>query len=386
MAKIIYFDNAATTRVDPNIARVVQEAMLETFGNPSSPHTLGLEAERLVRQAREELAEALGCHSDEICFTSGGTEADNLAIRGVLQTRSRKGRHIVASAIEHAAVLQTLRWLKKAELCDYTLVKPDSKGYISPEAVVEALRDDTILVTVMAVNNEIGTIQPIAEMVRLVKARDKGIYFHTDAVQALGKIPCPVEDLGIDLLTASGHKLAGPKGVGSLYCREGVLLASQITGGGQEAGLRSGTENVPGIAGYGRAVALALEHMAERVDRWRQMQELLLTLLEEIPNTYIHGEPLANASHIINVGFPGVKGEVLVHALAGEGLFISTGSACSSKREPQSHVLAAMQVPPVVAQGSIRISFGPENTLEEVERAAKLIKKMVAELRRFQRQ
>lgn len=386
MAGIIYFDNAATTRVDPQVARVVQGAMLENFGNPSSPHTLGLEAERWVRQARDEVAKALGCASDEVYFTSGGTEADNLAIRGVLQARSRKGKHIVASAIEHAAILETLRLLREAELCDYTLVKPDAKGYISPDAIVNALRDDTVLVTVMAVNNEVGTIQPITEMVRLVKARDKAAYFHTDAVQALGKIPCRVGDLGVDLLSASGHKLAGPKGVGSLYCRDGVLLASQITGGGQEEGLRSGTENVPGIAGFGRAVALAMGYMAERVDRWRQMQERLLALLDAIPDSHIHGEPLANAPHIINIGFRGVRGEVLVHALAGEGLFVSTGSACSSKRASQSHVLAAMEVAPKIAEGSIRISFGPENTLEEVELAAELIKKTVAELRRFQRQ
>lgn len=383
---MIYFDNAATTRVDPKVASVVQEAMLDVFGNPSSPHTLGIAAERLVRQARGTLAAALGCWKDEVYFTSGGTEGDSLAIRGVLEARSRKGKHIVASAIEHAAVLETLRHLAEGGLCEYTLVSPDKKGYTSPEDLVAAIRSDTVLVTVMAVNNEVGTVQPIQEMVRLVKAKDNAIYFHTDAVQALGKIPCRVTDLGVDLLTASGHKLAGPKGVGSLYCRRGVRLSSQITGGGQEEGLRSGTENVPGIAGFGRAVELGMGQMTERVRNWRELQERLLALLKAVPDSHVHGEPLANAPHIVNVGFPGVKGEVLVHALANEGLFVSTGSACSSKRAAQSHVLAAMQVPRDVAEGSIRISFGPENTIEEVEIAGELIAKTVAELRRFQRQ
>lgn len=383
---MIYFDNAATTRVDPKVASVVQEAMLDVFGNPSSPHTLGIAAERLVRQARDALAAAFGCRADEVYFTSGGTEGDNLAIRGVLEARSRKGKHIVASAIEHAAVLETLKHLADVGLCEYTLISPDGKGYVAPEDLVAAMRSDTVLVTVMAVNNEVGTVQPIQEMVRQVKATDNAIYFHTDAVQALGKIPCRVTDLGVDLLTASGHKLAGPKGVGGLYCRRGIRLSSQTTGGGQEEGLRSGTENVPGIAGFGLAVELAMNQMTERVRNWREMQECLLRVLEEIPDSHVHGEPLSNAPHIINVGFPGVKGEVLVHALANEGLFVSTGSACSSKRAPQSHVLAAMQVPRDVAEGSIRISFGSANTTKEVERAGELIAKAVAELRRFQRQ
>lgn len=383
---MIYFDNAATTRVAPEVARAVHGAMLETFGNPSSPHTLGLEAERLVRQARGEVAEALGCHAEEVFFTSGGTESDNLALRGILQATIRKGKHVVASAIEHAAILETLKHLSEVGLCEYTLVAPDEKGRISPEAVLKALRDDTVLVTVMAVNNETGAVNPVGEIARLVKARDSTVCFHTDAVQAFGKIPCRVADLGVDLLTISGHKLHGPKGIGGLYCREEVRLVSQMTGGGQEEGLRSGTENVPGIVGFGRAVRLAMEHMVERVEDWRKLQECLLTLLQEVPDAQVHGEPLTDAPHIINVGFPGVKGEVLVHALAGEGLFVSTGSACSSRRAPHSHVMEAMQVAPAVAEGSIRISFGSGNTLEEAEIAGELIRKTVEELRRFQRQ
>ena len=261
---MIYFDNAATTRVIPEVAEVVQKAMTETFGNPSSPYKLGLEAERLVRQARESVAAALGCRPDEVYFTSGGTEADNLAVRGTLQAKSRKGKHVVASAIEHAAILETLKHLSQLGLCEYTLVTPDSKGRVAPEAVLDAMRDDTVLVTVMAVNNEVGTIQPVSEIARLVKERDPEVYFHSDAVQALGKISCRVRELGADLLSISGHKLGGPKGVGALYCREGVRLISQITGGGQEREMRSGTENVPGIVGFGKAVSLALEQMAEQ--------------------------------------------------------------------------------------------------------------------------
>ena len=382
---MIYFDNAATTRVIPEVAEVVQKAMTETFGNPSSPYKLGLEAERLVRQARESVAAALGCRPDEVYFTSGGTEADNLAVRGTLQAKSRKGKHVVASAIEHAAILETLKHLSQLGLCEYTLVTPDSKGRVAPEAVLDAMRDDTVLVTVMAVNNEVGTIQPVSEIARLVKERDPEVYFHSDAVQALGKTSCRLRELGVDLLTISGHKLGAPKGVGALYCREGVRLISQITGGGQEREMRSGTENVPGIAGFGKAITLALEQMEERTAQWRQLQKQLLALLKEIPDIQVLGDPLTNAPHILSVGFPGVRGEVLVHALAAEGLFVSTGSACSSRRDVTSHVLKAMGVAPQVSEGSIRISFGWENTIQEVERAAELIEQAVRELRRFQR-
>lgn len=382
---MIYFDNAATTRVMPEVAEVVQKAMTETFGNPSSPYRLGLEAERLVRQARESVAAALGCQPDEVYFTSGGTEANNLAIRGTLQAKIRKGKHVVASAVEHAAVLETLKQLAQLDLCEYTLVPPDSKGRIAPEAVLDAVRDDTVLVTVMTVNNEVGTMQPVAEIARLVKERDPGVYFHSDAVQALGKTSCRLRELGVDLLTISGHKLGAPKGVGALYCREGVRIISQITGGGQEREMRSGTENVPGIAGFGKAITLALEQMEERTAQWRQLQKQLLALLKEIPDIQVLGDPLTNAPHILSVGFPGVRGEVLVHALAAEGLFVSTGSACSSRRDVTSHVLKAMGVAPQVSEGSIRISFGWENTIQEVERAAELIEQAVRELRRFQR-
>ncbi|HHV93826.1 MAG TPA: cysteine desulfurase [Firmicutes bacterium] len=382
---MIYLDNAATTRVIPDVAEVVQKAMTEAFGNPSSPHTLGLEAERLVRQAREAVAAALGCQADEVYFTSGGTEADNLAIRGTLQAKIRKGKHVVTSAVEHAAVLETLKHLAQLGLCEYTLVPPDSTGKVAPEDVVKAVRDDTVLVTVMTVNNEVGTIQPVAEIARLVKERDPEVCVHSDAVQALGKVRCRVKELGVDLLSISGHKLGAPKGVGGLYCRQGVRIVSQITGGGQEREMRSGTENVPGIVGLGRAVALAMEQMEEQTALWRRLQERLLALLEEIPDAQVMGSPLANAPHIVNVGFPGVRGEVLVHALAAEGLFVSTGSACSSRREVASHVLKAMGVNPQAAEGSIRISFGWENTMEEVERAAELIREAVRDLRRFQR-
>ena len=363
MARFIYLDNAATTRVHGEVALAMQGALLETFGNPSSPHTLGLEAERLVRQAREALAKAIGCHGDEICFTSGGTEADNLAIRGALEAKIRKGRHVVASAVEHAAILETLKHLAEQGLCEYTLVAPDHQGRVSPEAVVRAVRADTVLVTVMLVNNEIGAVQPVAELVRRVKEQNPGMYCHTDAVQALGKVPFRVDELGVDLLTASAHKLGGPK----------------------EANLRSGTENVPGIVGFGLAVALAMDKMAAHIDTWRQLQERLLQRLQAIPDAHIHGDPIANAPHIINVGFAGVRGEVLVHALAAEGLYVSTGAACSSRKQISSHVLQAMQVPQAVAEGSIRLSLGSDTTMEEVETATELIGQTVAELRLFQR-
>lgn len=385
MARFIYLDHAATTRVHGEVAEIMQGVLLETFGNPSSPHSFGLEAERLVRQSREVMARAIGSHADEVYFTSGGTEADNLAIRGTLAAKHRQGRHVVASAIEHAAILETLQHLEERGICEYTLVAPDHTGKVSPEAVVGALRDDTVLVTVMLVNNEVGSVQPISDLVGLVKRQDPTIYCHTDAVQALGKMPLRVDELGVDLLTMSGHKIEGPKGIGSLYCRQGVRLISQITGGGQENDLRSGTENVPGIVGFAKAVTLSMDNMGENIKRWRKLQAVLLKHLETIPAAQIHGDPLTNAPHIMSVGFRGVRGEVLVHALAQEGLYVSTGAACSSRKHIASHVLKAMGVPKEVADGSIRISLGADTTIEEVDLAGEIIGKTVAELRLFQR-
>lgn len=386
MDQPIYFDNAATTRATPAVAEVMRETLLYNYGNPSSPHRMGLQAEKIVEGTRQILAAALGCRPQEVYFTSGGTEANNLAIRGILAARRRQGRHVVTSAVEHAAVLDTLKQLARSGECEYTAVGVNGRGEVDPEAMVAAVRKDTVLVTLMLVNNEVGTIEPVAETARLLRERYPDVCIHTDAVQALGKVPCRVSDLGVDLLTVSGHKLQGPKGVGALFVRQGTRITTQITGGGQEAGLRSGTENVPGIAGMGRAVRDAMAARGEHWQHWRKMQKHLLELLvEEIPDCHINGQPLQGAPHIVNVGFAGIRGEVLVHFLEEKGLFVSTGSACSSRKQILSHVLPAMGVPEPVAEGSIRLSFGPENTLAEVERAVVMIKEAVTELRRFQR-
>ena len=385
MVEFIYLDHAATTPAYTGVVKAMQKALQEVFGNPSSPHSFGLEAERLVNRSRTAVAESIGAEPGEIYFTSGGTEADNLAIRGTLQAKRRQGSHVIASAVEHDAVLETLRHLQELGVCEYTLIVPDGEGLISPKAVAAAVREDTVLVTVMLINNEVGTIQPVEEVVNRVKAENPEIYCHSDAAQALGKMSFRVNDLGVDLLTLSGHKLGGPKGVGSLFCRKGVRLISQNTGGGQENGLRSGTENVPAIAGFGEAVTTAVGDMRLNLENWRRCQSHLMELVKIIPDTAVHGTPLTMAPHIVNMGFPGIRGEILVHALAEKGIFVSTGAACSSRKQITSHVLDAMGVVPLLAEGSIRISFGAETTVEEIDILAGLLKQTVGELRSFQR-
>lgn len=367
----IYLDNAATTRVHPEVVAAMVECMRDTYGNPSSPHRMGLEAEARVRRAREELAAALGVGQEEIVFTSGGTEANNLAIRGVLRAFRRRGGNIVHTATEHPSVLETCAALRE-EGFEVRPAPVTSTGEVDEEALSALVDEKTRLVSIALVNNEIGTVQPISRLVAAVRRKNPAAAVHVDAVQALGKVEVRPKAWGIDLLSVSGHKIHGPKGIGALYVRHGVRLHPVLTGGGQEQGLRSGTENVPGIVGFGRAAALAAAALPQAAEHMRRLRRLMFTeLARAVPGVRLVGPELEKgAPHILNVALPGVKGEVMVRLLSEKGVYVSTGSACSSKKRAASHVLAALGLPPAVRDGSLRISFSAETTEEQVLAAA----------------
>ncbi|MBS3948179.1 MAG: cysteine desulfurase [Dethiobacter sp.] len=382
MRKTVYLDNSATTRVLPEVAAVMRGALEDTFGNPSSLHRLGLEAERLQQAARRVLAATCGAREEEIFFTSGGTEANNLALKGAARRRVRRGRHLVTTKVEHASVLQACRALA-AEGFTVTFLEVDSRGLVDPEQVAAALRPDTILISVMHVNNEVGAIQPVAEIGRLLKAKNSELLFHVDAVQSLGKLPvCPV-GWRADLVSFSAHKIHGPKGVGALYCREGLELEPLFHGGGQEKAVRPGTENVPGIAGLAAAVRLAAEHREENIRTITALRQRLLNgLLTELPGAVCNGSSDA-APYIASVTFPAVKGEVLLHALEERGIYVSTGSACHSRRPEPSHVLLAMGMPEKAIASTLRFSLSAENTVEEIDYTLEQLVEVLAYLRRF---
>ena len=378
----VYLDNAATTRARPEVVDAVVTALQERFGNPASIHTAGLEAERLVKETRSVLAAALEVPADDLYFTSGGTEANNWALRGVLAAYARRGRHLVTTAIEHSSILSTARRLE-AEGYRVTIVPVDRHGRVDPERIAAAVADDTVLVSVMLVNNEIGSIQPIADIVRAVRARRPDVLVHVDAVQAFGKLPVKPRAWGVDLLTLSAHKIHGPKGTGALYVRRGVRIQPLLVGGEQEGGLRPGTHNVPGIAGFGVAARLIL---AEQPELSRRMHALKLRLVQrvqaEIPDVYVNGpDPGEGAPHIVNLSVVGARGEVLVHALAQRGVYVSTGSACTSRRTAPSHVLQALGLPPERLDSALRISLSRETTEDDVERLVAALKEAAAEVR-----
>ena len=371
----VYLDNSATTRV----ASAVLDAMLPYFGaeygNASSLHRYGREARRAVETSRESIADALGVRHDEIVFTSGATEADNLAIVGSALARSGGG-HIITSRVEHDAVLHAVEWLRSTGVAT-TFLDVDEVGRVDPDAVRAAMRKDTFLVSVMAGNNEIGTLEPIGDIGRI--CRDRGILFHTDAVQALGKVNMTIED--VDLLAATAHKLHGPKGVGFLYVRRGTRLVPLFHGGGHERGLRSGTENVPGIVGFAAAVRLALAERREVTDAMRRVRRRLIEEVLQIPGTRLNGHPEQSLPHITNFSFAAIEGESLVMKLDEAGIAASTGSACSSPNLEPSHVLVAIGVPLSMAHGSLRISTGRETTDADIERLLDVLPGVVGELR-----
>lgn len=377
--KRIYMDHSATTPV----AQEVLEAMLPyfslRFGNASSLHSFGLEAKEALEQSREKVAVLLGANPEEVIFTSGGTESDNLALLGIAHRNAKLGKHIITSSVEHPAILETCRRLEK-EGFSVTYLPVNRDGSIEITALEEAIRPDTILISIMHANNEIGTIQPIEEIGRL--AAEKDIHFHTDAVQSVGKIPTNVDDLGVDLLSLSGHKLYGPKGVGALYIRKGTNLERIISGGGHERGLRSGTENVAGIVGLGRASDLAREEMASEGLRLTELRDRLAGIvLEKVKNSWVNGGMRKRLPGSLNFGFSYVEGESLLLYLDSKGIAVSTGSACSSHKLEPSHVLLSLGLKPEQCHGSLRITMGRSNSREDVDYVADCIAEAVERFR-----
>jgi len=373
--EMIYLDNSATTPIAEEVLTAMGPYLTGEYGNPSSLHRFGRRARSAVEEARGSIAETLNASPEEILFTSGATEADNLAIKGVAFASPEK-RHIVTSRIEHHAVLHTCRWLEERGY-EVTYLDVDQNGRVDPEAVRDAIRDDTLLVSIMAGNNEIGTIEPIDEIGAICKERE--VPFHTDAVQAYGKVDIPSGK--VDLLSVSAHKLNGPKGVGFLYVRHGIRLSPLLSGGGHERGLRSGTENVPGIVGLAAACLLAFAERDTVVPRLEAFRERLIEGVMRIPSVRLNGHRTESLPHIANFSFAGIEGESLVMKLDEEGIAASTGSACSSPNLEPSHVLVAIRVPLSMAHGSLRISTGRQTTEEEIDRFLEALPRVVEELR-----
>jgi cysteine desulfurase len=376
----IYFDHNATTPVDPAVAETIARVMTEEYGNASSVHHFGQRAKAVLDDARSSVAALLDAEPSEIVFTSGGTESDNFALRGVAEALEPTGRrHLIASSIEHEAVLVTLRALARRGWRT-TLLSVDASGILRPEALAEALTDDTAIVSVMHANNEIGTIQPVAELARLAHAR--GALFHTDAVQSIGKVPVNVRALGVDLLSLSAHKFNGPKGAGALWIKRGARVTAILTGGKHERSRRAGTENVPAIAGLGVAARLAAKKVTTDGPRMAALRNRLEdAILERVPGTVLNGDREPRVPNTTNISFEAVEAESLLIALDLEGVAVSTGSACSSGTLEPSHVLRAMGLPAPRTQNSIRLSLGAGNTDAEVDFVVSKLPGIVDKLR-----
>lgn len=379
----IYLDNSATTRCFPEAAALMNEIFLEDYGNPSSMHHRGVTAERRVLEAKKTLAGLLKVKEKNLYFTSCGTESDNLAIIGGALAAQRRGRHLITTRIEHPAVLEAMKYLE-AQGFEITYLGVDRDGLVSAEEAAAAVRPDTILVSVMHTNNEIGSVQPIEEIGRSVKAVNPRVLFHVDAVQGFGKSLILPKRMHIDLLAASGHKIHGPKGVGLLYVADGVRLEPLLHGGGQQGGMRSGTENVPGIAGMALAAKLLCGNLDEDRQRLFAMKNRLIDRLREIPDIEFNGRTDETAApHILSVRVRGVRAEVLLHALEDKGIYVSSGSACSSNHPRPSETLAAIGTPASEMDNSIRMSLSVMNTMEEMDAAAQAVGEIVPLLRKY---
>lgn len=375
----VYADNNATTPVDPRVKEAMLPYLSEKFGNPSSLHSFGREAKEALMDARKRVAKVINSNPEAIVFTSGGSEADNLALKGIAEKNKDKGKHIITSKIEHKAVLETCKYLEKQSF-EITYLPVDENGFVSPAKVESEIRDDTILVSLMMANNEIGTIEPIQEIGKLLKNED--IYFHTDAVQCLGKTPVDVRELNVDLLSLSSHKIYGPKGVGALFVKDGVELTSLIHGGDQENGRRSGTENLPGIVGFGKACELANKNLKEESEKLRRLgAKLIKRVLNSVEDVRLNGPKANRLPGNANFSFKYIEGESLIMKLDGEGIACSSGSACTSESLEPSHVLLAIGLPKKIAHGSLRIGLGRFNTEEDVAKIVSVLPKVVEELR-----
>lgn len=379
MKKLIYLDNAATTKTAPEVVEAMLPYFSELYGNPSSIYSLAGESKKAVDHAREIIAGALGAQPEEIYFTAGGTESDNWALKAAAEFYKKKGNHIITTKIEHHAILHTCQWLEKQGF-EVTYLNVDENGVVKLEELKKAIRPTTILISVMYANNEIGTIQPIKEIGEI--AREHGTLFHTDAVQAFGQLPIQVDDCHIDMLSASGHKLNGPKGIGFLYIRKGVKIRSFIHGGAQERKRRAGTENVPGIVGLGKAVERAVSTRKERADKEKELRDYLIgRVLKEIPYTRLNGHRTMRLPNNANFSFQFIEGESLLIMLDMEGICGSSGSACTSGSLDPSHVLLAIGLPHEIAHGSLRLTLSEETTKEELDFVVESLKKIIDRLR-----
>ena len=376
----VYLDHSATTPVDPEVAALMMTYYTEKFGNPSSVHSYGREAKQALEEARRQVAELIGATPQEVTFTSGGTEADNLAILGAAEALRKKGKHLITSCIEHHAVLETCEYLEKNGF-ELTVIPVNTDGIISVDDVQKAIRPDTILISVMHANNEVGSIQPISEIGKL--AKEHGITFHVDAVQSLGKIPINVTEMNVDLMTVSSHKIYGPKGVGALYIRKGVRIVPLAHGGGQEKRRRSGTENTPGIIGFGKACELAGKRMADDAEHHKKLRDKLMNgILKRIEYVKVNGPMGENRlPNNVNVSIRYVEGEALLLSLDMLGIAASSGSACTSGSLDPSHVLLSMGLIHEIAHGSLRFTLGRQNTEEEIDYVLEQLPKIVERLR-----
>lgn len=380
-----YFDNSATTRCYPEVAEIVVKTMTEDFGNPSAMHLKGVEAEKYVREAAQTLAKILKVNEKEIIFTSGGTESNNLALFGGADANKRSGNHIITTSVEHAAVGQPAERLEQMGY-EVTIVPVDHRGVVQLEALEKALRPDTILVSTMYVNNEVGAVMPVEEIAKLVHEKSPKALYHVDAIQAFGKYRIYPKKAGIDMLSVSSHKIHGPKGVGFLYINEKARIQPQILGGGQQAGMRSGTDNVPGIAGLGVAAKMVYTDFDKKIEHMYQLKERLAEGFLKLPDVRLNGmEIREGAPQILSASFLGVRSEVLLHTLEEKGIYVSAGSACSSHKRKAAGTLSAMGMEAAQRESTLRFSFSEENTFEEVNYALEVIGQVLPMLRRYSR-
>ena len=380
MGKMIYLDNAATTKTAPEVVEAMLPYFTEMYGNPSSVYDFAGKSKDAVTKGREQIANVLGAKKEEIYFTAGGSEADNWALKATFEAYKSKGNHIITTKIEHHAILHTCEYLEKERGAKITYLDVDENGVVKLDELEKAITPETILISVMFANNEIGTLQPIKEIGMI--AKEHGILFHTDAVQAFGQVPINVDELGIDMLSSSGHKLNGPKGIGFLYIRKGVKIRSFVHGGAQERKRRAGTENVPGIVGLGKAVELAMASMDQRMKQETELRDYAISRIEkEIPYCRLNGDRVKRLPNNINFSFQFVEGESLLIMLDMKGICASSGSACTSGSLDPSHVLLAIGLPHEIAHGSLRMTLGADTTKEDIDYTVDQLKEIVAHLR-----
>ena len=381
-----YLDNSATTRCFPEVVELMNKIYLEEYGNPSSMHHKGVEAEKHITEAKKTLAQILKVKEKNLIFTSCGTESDNIAIIGGALANMRRGRHLVTSMIEHPAVTESMKYLESQGF-EVTYLPVDENGIVSPDLVEGAVRDDTILVSIMHTNNEIGAVEPIREIGKRINAKNPSAVFHVDAVQGFGKAQIYPKKWGVDMLSVSGHKIHAPKGVGLLYIADGIKVKNLIYGGGQQGGMRSGTENVAGIAAMGLAAKMLYQDFDASIDRLYGLREKLIELVSDIPEVFVNGpEGRLAAPHIVSLTVPGVRAEVLLHALEEKGVYVSSGSACATNRPHTSATLEAIRLPRAYLDNTIRISLSEMTAEEDMQQAAAALHELIPFLRKYTRQ